>query len=292
MYTAGSHVFMRIHAGLFAYEGASFLLVRPPDHRQRTATRGERVHAGYRLDDGRRRFVSGGHYGRLRRHDLGRHGRWQCVCRRYVRRPGPAAGRVRRPQRIRPSSARRAGGQRHHQDRPLVDRPSEPELQPCLRFGRRARLYRARAGGASGRSDISQLSISGNISTTGQISGSGSGRLCSTVRATISVKADVRYLDTKRSTWGLGPLQPESGESTRWTSSSCEPVRHGVPPHQRTGVRRDRLSLRRVRRHRRLAGAEQGKSTPFTEYSGGAPTQHVASPAFRSTSSATRATIW
>lgn len=52
---------------------------------------------------------------------------------------------------------------------------------------------------------FSQLSISGNISTTGQIQAQARGDIFSH-GGNYLLKLDVRYLDTKRSTWGLGPI--------------------------------------------------------------------------------------
>lgn len=55
------------------------------------------------------------------------------------------------------------------------------------------------------------LSISGNYSTTGQLQAQFKGDIF-TPSAKHLIKADVRYLDTTRSTWGLGPLEPGQEE--------------------------------------------------------------------------------
>jgi len=57
----------------------------------------------------------------------------------------------------------------------------------------------------------SQLSISANYSTTGQVQAQVRGDVFSKGGAYL-LKADFRYLDTQRSTWGLGPIEEQPGE--------------------------------------------------------------------------------
>jgi len=65
--------------------------------------------------------------------------------------------------------------------------------------------------GAGPAAKPTALSISGNYSTTGQLQAQFKGDIF-TPSAKHLIKADVRYLDTTRSTWGLGPLEPEQQE--------------------------------------------------------------------------------
>jgi len=57
----------------------------------------------------------------------------------------------------------------------------------------------------------SSLAISGNISTTGQIQLQVRGDVFNPGENYL-LKADFRYLDTERSTWGLGPVEAQEGE--------------------------------------------------------------------------------
>jgi len=86
---------------------------------------------------------------------------------------------------------------------------------------------------------------------------------------------DFRYLDTKRSTWGLGPLAPDQEEypmefklvrtyATLYRRASG-PVYIGLGYHY--DEFNDIIDSR----------AQEGEATPFTDYSGGALTSTVAS---------------
>jgi hypothetical protein len=129
-----------------------------------------------------------------------------------------------------------------------------------------------RRGVASSR--FSQLSISGNISTTGQIQAQLRGEVFDPSDDYL-LKVDFRYLDTKRSTWGLGPLSRDQEEypmeftlvrtyATLYRRVSG-PVFIGVGYHY--DEFNDIVDSR----------AQEGEATPFTVYSGGALTRTVAS---------------
>jgi hypothetical protein len=120
----------------------------------------------------------------------------------------------------------------------------------------------------------SSLSISGNFSTSSQIQAQGRGELFSE-SADFLTRADFRYLDTERSTWGLGPASSTQqeypmdfklyrGYATVYRVVS-EPVFIGL------GYRYDQFADIVDQR------AEQGEDTPFTDYSDGAPSRTVAS---------------
>jgi len=129
-----------------------------------------------------------------------------------------------------------------------------------------------RLGAASSR--YSQLAVSGNISTTGQIQAQARGEVFDPSDDYL-LKADFRYLDTKRSTWGLGPLAPDQEEypmeftlvrtyATLYRRASG-PVYIGLGYHY--DEFNDIIDSR----------AQEGEATPFTDYSGGALTSTVAS---------------
>lgn len=63
----------------------------------------------------------------------------------------------------------------------------------------------------STRARYSNLAISANLSTTGQVQVQVRGDVYSPDENYLT-KADFRYLDTERSTWGLGPLDDQTGE--------------------------------------------------------------------------------
>jgi hypothetical protein len=118
------------------------------------------------------------------------------------------------------------------------------------------------------------LAISGNYSTTGQLQAQFKGDIFSAA-GTYLVKADIRYLDTARSTWGLGPMDPDQQEYpmefklTRWYGTLCRhvagPVYLGLGYHYD-----DYMDIV----DKRAVGDE---STPFTVYSGEAVTRTRAS---------------
>jgi hypothetical protein len=118
----------------------------------------------------------------------------------------------------------------------------------------------------------SQLAISANYSTMGQIQAQVRGDVFDR-SGDFLLKADVRYLDTQRSTWGLGPLTPDQQEfpmdfklvrtyATLYRRTSG-PVFIGLGFHydEFTDIVDER--------------AEKGEETPFTAYSGGALTRTV-----------------
>jgi hypothetical protein len=120
---------------------------------------------------------------------------------------------------------------------------------------------------------FSQLSISGNISTTGQIQAQVRGDLFDP-DGDYLCKGDFRYLDTKRSTWGLGPIADDQVEypmefillrayATLYRRTSG-PVFIGLGYHY------DEFSDIVDKR------SQQGESTPFSVYSGGDVTRTVA----------------
>jgi hypothetical protein len=119
----------------------------------------------------------------------------------------------------------------------------------------------------------SQLSISGNVSTTGQIQAQVRGDVFSP-SGDYLLKVDFRYLDTSRSTWGLGPLSADQEEypmefdlvrtyATAYRRASG-PVFIGVGYHY------DRFyNIVDVR-------ADEGETTPVTIYNQGILTSTVA----------------
>ena len=120
----------------------------------------------------------------------------------------------------------------------------------------------------------SQLSISGNYSTNGQIQAQVRGDMFSGSDNYL-LKVDFRYLDTQRSTWGLGPAEAAQEEypmdfkllrayATIYRRASG-PVFIGLGYHYDEFL--DIVDTR----------ANAGESTPFVEYSGGAVARTVAS---------------
>jgi hypothetical protein len=121
---------------------------------------------------------------------------------------------------------------------------------------------------------FSQLAISGSISTTGQIQAQVRGDLFRP-SGNYLLKMDVRYLDTKRSTWGLGPISPDQQEYPMEFAL----VRLYATAYRRAGgavfigfgYHYDEFG--RIVDSR----AQAGEATPFTVYSGSAPASTVAS---------------
>ena len=120
---------------------------------------------------------------------------------------------------------------------------------------------------------FSQLSVSGNISTTKQIQVQVRGDIFHP-SGNYLLKADCRYLDTERSTWGLGPMSPDQEEypmefklvrlyATLFRRASG-PVFIGLGYHY--DEFNDIVDTR----------AGRGETTPFTSYSGGALTRTIA----------------
>lgn len=120
----------------------------------------------------------------------------------------------------------------------------------------------------------SNLSFSGNYSTTGQLQLQTRGDLFTT-GGNYLVRADVRYLDTTRSTWGLGPYEadqqeyPMSFALTRFYTTVLRRV--AGPVFIGIGYHLDEFDDIVDER------ARAGEETPFTVYSGGSPSKTKAS---------------
>ena len=120
----------------------------------------------------------------------------------------------------------------------------------------------------------SNLAISGNYSTQGQLQAQVRGDIFST-SGNVLTKIDTRYLDTERSTWGLGHAHagqqefPMSFQLVRLYGTLYR--RASGPVFIGLGYHYDEFMNIEDER------AQQGESTPFTEYSGGAPGRTVAS---------------
>lgn len=120
----------------------------------------------------------------------------------------------------------------------------------------------------------SNLAISGNYSTQGQLQAQVRGDIFST-SGNVLTKVDARYLDTERSTWGLGNVKnhqdefPMSFQLVRvygtFYRRASGPVFIGLGYHydEFMNIEDDR--------------ANQGESTPFAEYSGAGVNETVAS---------------
>jgi hypothetical protein len=120
------------------------------------------------------------------------------------------------------------------------------------------------------RSPYSSLAISGNISTMGQVQLQVRGDVFSPGENYL-LKADFRYLDTERSTWGLGPVDSQEGEYPMefvLNRVYATALRHvSGPVYLGVGVHYDQFGNIVDER------AEGGESTPFTEYSRGYPSK-------------------
>jgi hypothetical protein len=128
--------------------------------------------------------------------------------------------------------------------------------------------------GSARTARFSQVAISANYSTQGQFQAQVRGDIFSPSENYLT-KLDVRYLDTTRSTWGLGAIQPDQEEfpmsfqlvriyGTLFRRASG-PVFVGLGYHYDAfmNILDDK--------------AKKGESTPFSEYSGGTPDQTTAS---------------
>jgi len=127
------------------------------------------------------------------------------------------------------------------------------------------------AAGRRGSTDArySQLSISGNVSTTGQVQVQARGDVFS-ANEDFLFKVDFRYLDTERSTWGLGPVSTNQQEYpmsfllnrvyTTVLRRISGPVYLGLGYHydEFSDIVDDRA-------------VQEGIATPFSIYSGGLP---------------------
>jgi hypothetical protein len=120
----------------------------------------------------------------------------------------------------------------------------------------------------------SSLSVSGNISTTGQVQAQVRGDVFSP-SGTYLTKADFRFLDTKRSTWGLGSLSEDQEEyPMEFTLYRVYATFYRVvsgPVFVGLGYHYDEFTDIVDQR------AQQGEETPFTSYSGGPVSNTVAS---------------
>ncbi len=120
----------------------------------------------------------------------------------------------------------------------------------------------------------SQLSISGNISTTGQVQFQVRGDVFSPGEDFL-FKGDFRYLDTERSTWGLGPVYsnqqeyPMSFLLNRFYATVLRRI--SGPVYLGIGYHFDEFSDIDDTR------ANAGEATPFSDYSAGVPTKTSAS---------------
>lgn len=135
----------------------------------------------------------------------------------------------------------------------------------------------AMISGAGRRGSInapySKIMIGGNYSTTGQVQLQFRGDVFSRSEEYLA-SLDLRYLDTERSTWGLGPIQPGQVEDpmtfvlervyTTLMRVVSGPVFTGLGFHfDRFTDIKDQL-------------ADEGEQTPFTIYSQGYPTTTTA----------------
>ena len=120
----------------------------------------------------------------------------------------------------------------------------------------------------------SSLSVSGNISTTGQVQAQVRGDVFSPGSRYLT-KGDFRYLDTDRSTWGLGPISEDQEEYPmefvlyRAYATFYRVV--SAPVFVGLGYHYDEFDDIVDKR------AQQGETTPFTTYSGDHVARTVAS---------------
>lgn len=120
----------------------------------------------------------------------------------------------------------------------------------------------------------SSLAIAGNVSTTGQVQFQVRGDVFSPGEDFL-FKGDFRYLDTERSTWGLGPIGDQSGEypmTFLLNRFYCTALRRASGPVY-IGIGYHYDSFGEIVDERAAAG----DSTPFVEYSGGNLSRTVAS---------------
>ena len=119
------------------------------------------------------------------------------------------------------------------------------------------------------RARYSQLAISANVSTLGQVQAQVRGGIFSSGE-TFLLQVDLRYLDTERSTWGLGPINEEPGGEYpmqfvlgRAYATALRVV--SGPVYVGLGFHFDQFSdiVDEL--------AEEGELTPYLEYSRGLP---------------------
>jgi hypothetical protein len=167
----------------------------------------------------------------------------------------------------------------------ILKRRVEPELQLATRTGLQWALlptfsYNPVYGAAFGvlmsgagrrgstRARYSNLSISANYSTQSQVQVQVRGDVFSPGENYL-MKVDFRYLDTERSTWGLGPLDTQQGEfpmSFLLNRIYATVLRHvSGPVYLGIGIHFDRFDdiVDEL--------AEQGESTPYLAYNDGLP---------------------
>ena len=169
----------------------------------------------------------------------------------------------------------------------VLNKPVEPQLEIKSRTGFQWALlptvsynpvYGAAFGimlsGAGRRGSefarYSQLSLSGNLSTTGQIQVQARGDIFSGGEDFL-FKIDFRYLDTERKTWGLGPVYSNQQEYpmdfllNRFYTTVLRRV--SGPVYLGIGVHYDQFGDIVDKR------APEAGLTPFEEYSGGTPSE-------------------
>jgi hypothetical protein len=145
---------------------------------------------------------------------------------------------------------------------------------PVYGFALGASLTGSGKTGAGPYSRPTFASLSGNYSTTGQVQALARGE-SSTPSGLYLLSADFRYLDTSRSTWGLGSISPGQEEYPmsfrQYRAYATLYRRTSGPVYVGLGYRYDEFS--RIRDDR----AEQGEITPFLDYSGPGVTRTRAS---------------
>jgi len=120
----------------------------------------------------------------------------------------------------------------------------------------------------------SSISISGNVATSGQVQAQVRGDVFSPSGKFLT-KGDFRYLDTQRSTWGLGPFeesQPEYPMDYKLYRAYATVYRRvNGPVFAGIGFHYDAFA--------EIVDefAQNGETTPFTTYSGGAVSRTVSS---------------
>ena len=114
----------------------------------------------------------------------------------------------------------------------------------------------------------SQLAVSANYSSEGQLQAQVRGDMYE-AGGNYLAKIDLRYLDTERSTWGLGTITPDQQEYPMefalWRAYATLYRRASGPVFVGVGYHYDEYQDIVDQR------AAAGESTPFSEYSGGVP---------------------
>jgi hypothetical protein len=145
---------------------------------------------------------------------------------------------------------------------------------PVFGFAFGASVSGAGRRGTGKSSRISSFVIGGNYSTTGQVQAYVRGDVFSGSESYLW-KGDVRYLDTNRSTWGLGPRvdgQSEYPMDFKQGRAYLTLYRHiSGPVYSGIGYHYDEYFD--IRDERAVAG----ETTPYTSYSGGMVERAIAS---------------